>query len=521
MNSEPRLPIVRILPAGEGLRRPLHGAQASRTLEQQAGAGLPPHTLMQRAGLAVARLARATAPHAQQVWIVAGPGNNGGDGFEAAMHLRRAGWQVHVTALGDAARLPADAATSLARAREAGVPIAPPGDSSPALQPQDLVIDALLGLGVSRPLDGAIAQAVAAINTSPAQRLSVDLPSGLPSDTGYLAADGLCVLAHHTLSLLSLKPGLFTAHGRDHAGSVWFCDLGVEGHSVAADAWLAGMPTALWDAAANPAAARAGGPSALPPRRHAQHKGSFGNVAVIGGAPGMTGAALLAARSALRRGAGRVFVQLLDPAGPAMDGTAPELMFRRRIDWQASPGDAWTAVCGCGGGDAVREVLPEVLARADRLVLDADALNAVAADPALQALLSQRGARRQATVLTPHPLEAARLLACTVAQVQADRLAQARRLAQRFGAVVLLKGSGSVTAAPEGAPTVNPTGNALLATAGTGDVLAGWIGALLAQGAGPEAAAGAAAYIHGATAEAWAQAHPGHTLVAGELTQAG
>jgi hydroxyethylthiazole kinase-like uncharacterized protein yjeF len=494
--------IVRVLPAdaGSSVRWPLHGTQASRAIEQQAAIGLPPHTLMQRAGQAVARLARAVAPHARRVWIAAGPGNNGGDGFEAACHLRHAGLDVHVTAVGDASRLPADAAASLARARDAGVSIAPPGQA-PGLQPHDLAIDALLGLGVSRPPEGALAETIALINRSAAVRLAVDLPSGLPSDTGNVPA-GTCVQAHHTLSLLSLKPGLFTAHGRDHAGSIWFCDLGIDAAQHPCSTWLAGAAD-----------------HALPQRRHAQHKGSFGNVVVIGGAPGMTGAALLAARSALHHGAGRVFVQLLDPAAMVVDTLAPELMFRSRIDWHAAGGDPWTAVCGCGGGDAVREVLPTVLARAGRLVLDADGLNAVAADPALQTLLARRGGRGLATVLTPHPLEAARLLACPVSQVQGDRLAHARQLAQQFGAVVLLKGSGSITAAPDGSATINPTGSAALGTAGTGDVLAGWVGALLAQGAAPQAAAVAAACAHGAAADAWTRAHPGGTLVAGLLLQ--
>jgi len=193
-------------------------------------------------------------------------------------------------------------------------------------------------------------------------------------------------------------------------------------------------------------------------------------------------------------------------------------MLRREIDWHDVSTDDWTAVCGCGGGEAVRTALPAVLSRAARLVLDADALNAVATDPALQALLVQRSARQRAAVLTPHPLEAARLLGCRVGDVQADRLAQARELARRFGAVVLLKGSGSVIATPDGAATINPTGNALLATAGTGDVLAGWIGALWAQGATAEQAAIAATYQHGAAAEAWAQ--PGQAAlphVAGSL----
>jgi len=256
MNEHTGASIQRVLPAGTtgAARWPLHGAVASRALEHDAAGLLAPHTLMQRAGLAVCRLARALAPHAPCFHVMAGPGNNGGDGFEAALGLRRAGHEVFVHAVADLGRLPADAAASLARAREAGVPIST-DDVQASPGPQDFIIDALLGLGVSRPPEGRIAQAIAVINDSPARRLAVDLPSGLPSDTGHPASSS-CVRAHHTLSLLSLKPGLFTAQGRDQAGDIWFCDLKVDAQAVQADAWLAGQADA-----------------ALPPRRHAQHKG--------------------------------------------------------------------------------------------------------------------------------------------------------------------------------------------------------------------------------------------------------
>ncbi|MDB5893157.1 MAG: bifunctional ADP-dependent (S)-NAD(P)H-hydrate dehydratase/NAD(P)H-hydrate epimerase, partial [Rhodoferax sp.] len=238
---------------------------------------------------------------------------------------------------------------------------------------------------------------------------------------------------------------------------------------------------------------------------------------VIGGAPGMTGAALLAASAALHGGAGRVLVGLLDER-PEAAGTAaalaashPELMLRtvQALDLAKS-----TVVCGCGGGQAVAAVLPRVLAEAPRLVIDADALNAVAADPALQAQLAARAGRGQLTVLTPHPLEAARLLGIDTATLQADRPDAARRLADRFGCVVLLKGSGSIVAQSGCVPVVNPTGNAGLATAGTGDVLAGFTGALLASGRPAFEAACAGAFLHGQAADARPQ---GGTLTAGAL----
>jgi hydroxyethylthiazole kinase-like uncharacterized protein yjeF len=244
---------------------------------------------------------------------------------------------------------------------------------------------------------------------------------------------------------------------------------------------------------------------------HAQHKGSFGDVAVVGGAAGMTGAAWLAARAAHAAGAGRVYVSLLMGGGDraSADPQHPELMMRNEW-WNDVPEvlTRTTVVCGCGGGDAVRDVLPRLLSLAPRIVLDADALNAVAADSTLRTLLRARADRQLASVLTPHPLEAARLLACSAAEIQSDRLRAAGQLAESLRSTVVLKGSGSVVAAPGLAPCVNATGNASLATPGTGDVLAGWLGGLWAQSAaGPtppssDAVAVRAVADHGAAADA-------------------
>ena len=481
---------------------PLHGVAASRAIEQMAQAALPAHTLMRRAGSAVARLALAVAPHAQRVWIAAGPGNNGGDGLEAAIHLLRAGREVRVTLIGYAAALPPDAAAALRRAQSAGVDIGAAG--APPLERHDLAIDALLGLGASRAPQDGLAATIAELNALACTVLAVDVPSGLNSVTGQ-PLGAACVRAAHTVALLTLKPGLFTGQGRDLAGEVWFDDLDVGPSTQAPDAWLTGADAAR----AVPA-----------PRRHAQHKGSFGDLAVVGGAAGLTGAAVLAARAAHAAGAGRVYVNQLDVEAPDLDIARPELMFRRAW-WQEEPPviAGATVVCGCGGGDAVREALPRLLSLATRLVLDADALNAIASDESLQTQLAARAARAQATVLTPHPLEAARLLGRSAREVQEDRLHAAQTLAERFGCVVLLKGSGSIVAAPGRVPAINPTGSASLATAGTGDVLAGWLGGLWAQCGRTESAfdlAAAAAHAHGAAADA-ADVAP---LRAGDLIEA-
>ena len=456
---------------------PLFDVAAIRRAETAAAAALPPHTLMQRAGLAVARLALAIAPHARTVWVACGPGNNGGDGFEAALHLKAWGKEPVVTWLGEEARMPEDARASLQRARAAGVAFA---DTPPDWC--DLAIDALLGIGRARAPEGALLQHIARLNAAGVPVLAVDVPSALDADTGHA---GTCVRATHTLSLLALKPGLFTAHGRDASGTVWFDDLG-----IAAD----GEPPVASLSAPPPATARL----------HASHKGSYGDVAVVGGAPGMAGAALLAARAALHHGAGRVFVGLLDPAAPGFDAGQPDLMVRA---WDTLDLASMSVACGCGGGEAVRSALPKAL-RARALVLDADALNAIAADPQLRSQLQARGRRQATTVLTPHPLEAVRLLGQGTAQVQQDRLSAARELARRFGAVVVLKGSGSVIAAPDGSVRINPTGNARLAIAGTGDVLAGMIAARLAAGEDADTAADAAVYLHGLAADRWPADRP-------------
>jgi ADP-dependent NAD(P)H-hydrate dehydratase / NAD(P)H-hydrate epimerase len=505
------MPLIRLTP---NTSYPLHSVAVTRRIEQAAAAQLAPHALMQRAGLAVARLACALAPHAQTIWLACGPGNNGGDGLEAAMHLKLWGRNPVVTWLGDEARCPADALLSLHRARQVGVTFAP--EPPPEY---DFAIDALLGIGQSKPVAGVMADWLRHMQATAPAVLCVDVPSGLNADTGNygeseIAINNIAVEVINTptkcqnapifcLSLLTLKPGLFTAHGKDAAGEVWFDDLGLDDkiyQSEVPSAWLLGADRA-----------------SLPPRLHASHKGNFGDVAVVGGAAGMTGAALLAARAALHAGAGRVFVALLDSDMTdhcmTVDPMQPELMFRQFGGLNLRE---QTVVCGCGGGDAVRHVLPQVLSQAPRLVLDADALNAIAVDTSLQSLLLARSKRGLATVLTPHPLEAARLLGMSTTQVQVDRLLSAQTLADRFACVVILKGAGSVIAAPGVTPHINASGNAKLATAGTGDVLAGVVGTVLAAGETAFSAACIATYRHGTAADLWSA---DQTLTASALAQ--
>lgn len=477
----------------------LFDTQATRRIEQTMAAQLPPHTLMQRAGRAVAQLALAIAPHARNAWVVCGAGNNGGDGLEAACHLQQAGRTVTVTWLGSPDTVPPDARASYQRAMAAGVGFAdgPP----PGMGPDDVCVDALLGIGLAssskpREPNPVVQRLLAQLHAAPAPVICVDTPSGLSADTGQFAPGleppaGPAASQRHTLALLTLKPGLFTGTGRDAAGQVWLDDLGADLSQTEPCAWLSAPPHAVR-------------------RAHASHKGSYGDVAIVGGeglharGMGMTGAALLAASAALHGGAGRVMVALLDGGDLSVDASQPECMLRR---FDVLPLDQGAVVCGCGGGEAVRAVLDQVLAQARRLVLDADALNAVAGDPSLATALRARAGRGWHTVLTPHPLEAARLAGLKTHDVQADRLAAATVLARQFDCTVVLKGSGSIIAAPGRTPRINPTGNARLATGGTGDVLAGLLGARLAAAADmPEAAFDAAVdacWLHGRVADQW------------------
>jgi ADP-dependent NAD(P)H-hydrate dehydratase / NAD(P)H-hydrate epimerase len=470
-------------------RWPLHSVAQTQALEHQAQAALPANTLMQRAGLATAQLAMAIAPHARTVWIACGPGNNGGDGLEAAVHLQALGRQPIVTWLGSESKAPADAMQAWHRAKAAGVTFAeqPP-------QQFDLAIDALLGIGVQRAPEGLMAQWLSAMQASKSPLLCVDIPTGLLADTGEWLATAQPSHApvhtsaqRHTLSLLTLKPGLFTTEGQDAAGQVWFNDLGVAS-STAPAAWLQQHAAAQAD------------------RPHNSHKGSFGDVSVLGGAPGMSGAAMLAGLAALHGGAGRVLLGLMDEAAHhAVTAAHPALMVRKPVELDLKTS---TVVCGCGGGDGIHALLHNVLSSSKKLVLDADALNAIARDTSLQTLLKKRSTRQKPTVLTPHPLEAARLLNCSAKDVQQNRLHAAQQLADTFQCVVVLKGSGSLIASPHHTAVINGSGNALLATAGTGDVLAGLMGAYIARHENVFEAACQAVFAHGHVADAWPIAGP-------------
>ncbi len=453
-----------------------------RAIERTALALVPPGTLMQRAGAATASLALSLLEqHEGAVLIIAGPGNNGGDAMETATLLHGVGRRVSVVLLGDPARLPSDAAAAMHKARGSGVRFIELADTD---EHWALAIDGLFGIGLARPPEGEYREAVERMNRLPCPVISIDVPSGLDADNGTLVggANAVAVRADYTITFIANKPGLHTAHGRDYAGQVHVNTLDID------PALLSGARAKL----STPAQFSQN----FTQRPHASHKGSYGDLTVIGGSAGMGGAVLLAARMGALAGAGRVFAAFAAPA-PAFDPLHPELMCR---DAHAVALDSGAAVIGPGLGmsrDAA-DLTARALACRLPLVVDADALNLIAAEPGLQQRVSQRHAP---SLLTPHPLEAARLLGISAAEVQAGRLDAAAELARRLQAHVILKGSGTVIASPEGELVINSTGNPALATAGSGDVLAGLCGALLARQMPAHEAAIAAAWLHGQAAD--------------------
>lgn len=441
---------------------------------------LPGRVLMELAGAGAARLVRERAGGlAGKAIVLCGPGNNGGDGWVVARHLHAAGWTVRCIALGEPAE-GTDAAVNLALWKALGgeIRVAERGATARMrnwLGHANTIVDALFGTGLGRSLEGAAAELVAAANEAEhGLRVALDLPSGLSADRGEVL--GVAFRADLTATFGVKKLGLYLGQGPDYAGEVAAVDI----------AW---PPPVL---AAVGASARLATPEsmrALVPARPADgHKGTFGHVGVVGGFPGTEGAALLAAIAALRSGAGLSTWSAPEVPEPVL--RPPEIMRHAFVD--ALPPRPDALVVGPGLGTDARAERAVALALEDTRpsVWDADGLNLVAREGRLAALGGER-------VLTPHPLEAARLIGSDAAAVQADRLGAVQRLATTSRAVVILKGRNPIVAAPGHAPVVFDLSEPTLAVGGSGDVLAGLIGGLLAQGLSPRAAALLGVHLHG------------------------
>lgn len=448
---------------------PIYLTEEIRRIEREAGDVRPP--LMERAGAAAAEAAARLASDKQKdILILVGPGNNGGDAKIVAARLKDEFYRVRL-----ASRV----------------------DDIPDVK-WGLIVDGLFGIGLARDVDGDYARLIDYVNGQSCPVLALDIPSGLHSDTGRVM--GRAVRATHTITFIALKPGLLTLDGPDHCGEITVADLGVGGRK--ASAWVTSPDLFK---------------GTLKPRPRNFHKGMAGSVGILGGSSGMTGAALLAGRAALKLGAGRVYVGTLD-AALVVDAGAPELMLRHADDALGLDLEAFVVGPGLGDSERAETLLGAALASELPCVLDADALNLISENADLRRACAHRKAD---TLVTPHPAEAARLLGSSTAAVQADRVKAARMLSENLNAHVVLKGNGSILAARDGHWFVNCTGNPGMASAGMGDVLAGMLGALLAQGYNGETALVLGTHLHGAAADELVRSGVGPVgMVATEIIEA-
>jgi NAD(P)H-hydrate epimerase len=499
--------------------RPVVTTAQMRALDERTigELGVPGCVLMENAGRHVAEAVLGETVPGDRVAVVCGGGGNGGDGFVCARWLAEARRRVTIVLVGPAPRPGSDAALYLAVAERLALPIVVADGPVRAaalasIAEAQVIVDAIFGTGLSRPVVASIAEIILAMNGARGRRVAVDVPSGLDADTG--AVLGACVEAHLTVTFAAAKAGLVSAPGFEHAGVVRVVDIGIPAAFIAAQAIGLGLvdddDARTW----------------LPPRPPSGHKGTFGHLLVIAGSSGKSGAALLAASAGLRAGAGLVTLALPARLVAEVEGRVPEIMLAP-LDLDAPPAEAaatFVALAqgkravaigpGIPQGPAAARSLGAVLAAATGpIVLDADALNHVARTPGLLT------APRPDLVMTPHPGEAGRLLGVDAAAVQADRIGSARRLAAQSGGVCVLKGARTVVAEASGAATINPTGNPGMGTGGAGDVLTGVIGALLAQGLGPSAAARLGVFVHGRAGDLAAQGGE-RGLIAGDLVAA-
>ena len=483
-------------------------------------AGVPAERLMENAASGLVQALLETRPGWRRVVVACGPGNNGGDGLAAARMLARDGLAVSVFTLKDPDAYSGAAAANARRAREAGLQFARiggPGGIAPfrrALEDADGIVDALFGTGLSRPLSGVAEKAVAAINRGGRGVASADVPSGLSSDTGELL--GPCVRADLTVAFAAAKHCHVFHPARSMCGELRVAPIGIPARLLTAKGH------GLWLVEEDDLRRH------LPPRVGDAHKGNFGRVAIVAGSRGKAGAAVLAARGALRAGAGLVTVFCPESLEATIVGALPEAMTRGLPErhGQIAPEaaeelgaglkefDAAAVGPGLGSGKGIVSFMRKALALPLPLVCDADALNALAGRRAAWAR------RRAPTVLTPHPGEAARLLGISTREIQRDRVRAATRLARKSNAVVILKGAASLIADPSGTVRVNPTGSPLMASAGAGDVLTGAVTALLAGGLPAVEAACCAAFLHGSAGELLAASLGDAGLLAHELADA-
>ena len=465
----------------------VHTAAQTRLLDSTAinEFGIPGATLMGRAGEAAFALLRRRWPESRQIAVVCGGGNNGGDGFVVALAAKAAGLSPILYVRVPLEKLSGDAAHYARQARDADIDWQPVEDALPDIGGADVIVDALLGTGLSGPVRDDYRALIDAMNAAPGPVLAIDVPSGLNADTGM--PEGDVVRAAATATFIGVKQGLLTGHGPAVTGELVFDDLGVPDEVFAAVPFSARRVTAT-DVAA-----------LLPARRRDAHKGMYGHVLLIGGDHGYAGAVCMAAQAAIRCGAGLVSVATRSDHAALVTARQPEVMARgvESVEQLLPLLDRATVIVigpGLGRGAWGQALLARALASSLPTVIDADGLN----------LLAESGVKDASgeLLLTPHPGEAARLLNTDTAAIQQDRFASVRALQAKWQATVLLKGAGTLVASGEQhSLALVDAGNPGMASGGMGDVLSGVIGSLLAQGLSAHDAASMGAWLHATAAD--------------------
>lgn len=477
-------------------RHELYTVDQVRALDRRAidVLGIPGYELMQRAAAAALVCLRQHWPHARRIAVYCGPGNNGGDGFLLAALAREAGLQAEVIALGDSR---GDDAVRARHEYEHGGGVVHAWREDLVLPKSDVQVDALFGTGLQRALAPDVAALVQRIRATATPLLALDVPSGVNADTGTVP--GEAIQADVTVTFIAAKRGLYTGFAPGFVGRVQWESLG--------------LPEALWKVSR--ADAQLLEPVTLSARPRQAHKGDNGHVLAIGGDHGTAGAIRLCSEAALRAGAGLVSVATRGEHLPALNAARPELMAHevhgpQALDELLRRATVLAVGPGLGQGAWGHALWVTALDAGKPMVLDADGLNLLALEPRPFA---------GPTVLTPHPGEAARLLGCDTAAIAADRFAAVRELARRYGAVVVLKGAGSLVADPQGRVAVCPWGNPGMASGGMGDLLTGIVAALLAQGCDAWQAASLGVGLHARAGDLAARQHGERGLLASDLLE--
>jgi len=482
--------------------------------------GIPGVVLMENAGLAVVQeLERLNIPE-KQVQVVCGTGNNGGDGFVIARHLYNKGWKVNISICGEAGKIRGDALINLQIARNTGIPVCSiEGDSASLpegfIKDSPLIVDALLGTGFTGRLKGLYRETIDRINGSKACVVSVDIPSGLDADTGF--SGETCVMADYTVTFQLPKAGLLMNDGPEACGDLRVKDISMP--KAAIDAMKLHLNLLEEDMIRG----------MLPKRHRSTHKGSFGSVLAAACSRGMEGSGIMSSRAALRSGAGIVRLALPGSLQKLMCAAALEIMTMSLEDGgsgilteecipqlleAAEKSSALLIGPGLTDSENIRTVMAEVIKNCSiPVVIDADGLNAISKDPGI--LKKRRGE----IVITPHPGEMARLCGCSSSDIQKDRLGFAERFSREYDVVVVLKGYRTIIALPDGTGFINPTGNPGMATAGSGDVLAGMIAGFAAQKMKLSDAALCGVFIHGAAGDRAAGKIGEYGLTAGDIIE--